>query len=116
MRIWWDARCCVPNLSAPPIILKTQTPLTKTEAIEALQAVLALNGIAVVNIGDKFVKVLPPDQAGTAGGAINSVPASQLPDLGTYVTHIVQLTIYQAQRGNSAHPSVRKTAGKPFCD
>ena len=44
----------------PPaqIILKTETPLTKTEAIEALQAVLALNGIRVVNIGDKFVKVL----------------------------------------------------------
>ena len=50
----------VPNAS---ITLKTQTPLTKTEAIEALQAVLALNGITVINIGDKFVKVLPPDQA-----------------------------------------------------
>jgi general secretion pathway protein D len=79
------------NLPQASIVLKTQSPLTKTEAIEALQAVLALNGIAVVNIGEKFVKVLPPDQAGTAGGELNDVPASQLPDLGTYVTHIVQL-------------------------
>jgi general secretion pathway protein D len=79
------------GLPQASITLKTQTPLTKTEAIEALQAVLALNGIAVVNIGDKFVKVLSPDQANSAGGEFNDVTASQLPDLGSYVTHIVQL-------------------------
>ena len=79
------------GLPAASITLKTQTLLTKTEAKEALEAVLALNGITVVPIGEKFLKVLPPDQAGTAGGALNSVEASQLPDLGTYVTHIVQL-------------------------
>jgi general secretion pathway protein D len=78
----------VPNAT---ITLKTQSKLTKTEAIEALQAVLALNNIVVVNIGEKFVKVMPPDQAAGAGGEINSVDASQLPELGTYVTHIVQL-------------------------
>ena len=81
-------RAGLPNAS---ITLKTQSPLTKTEAIEALQAVLALNGIVVVPIGEKFVKVLPPEQAGQAGGSLNSVEAGQLPDLGTYVTHIVQL-------------------------
>jgi len=81
-------RAGLPNAS---ITLRTQTPLTKTEAIEALQAVLALNGIAVVNIGDKFVKVLSPGEANSAGGEFNDVPANQLPDLGSYVTHIVQL-------------------------
>jgi len=77
----------------PPaqIILRTETPLTKTEAIQALQAVLALNGIALVNVGDKFVKVLPVDQANSAGAKINHGEASQLPDMGSYVTHIVQL-------------------------
>jgi len=79
------------NLPQSSITLKTQSPLTKTEAIEALQAVLALNGIVVVPIGEKFVKVLPPDQAGTAGAELNNVEASELPDLGTYVTHITQL-------------------------
>jgi general secretion pathway protein D len=47
------------GLPSAQIILRTETPLTKTEAIQALQAVLALNGIALVNVGDKFVKVLP---------------------------------------------------------
>ena len=79
------------NVPQASIVLVTQSPLTKTEAIEALQAVLALNNITVINIGEKFVKVLPPDQAGGAGAELNSVPANQLPDLGSYVTHIVQL-------------------------
>ncbi len=79
------------GLPAASIVLKTETPLTKTEAIEALQAVLALNGISVVNIGEKFVKVGPVDQANSFGAEFNDASASQLPDLGAYVTHIVQL-------------------------
>jgi len=73
------------------IILKTETPLTKSEVIQALQAVLSLNGVALIDVGDKFVKVLPITEAGTAGGKINETDAAHLPELGTYVTHIVQL-------------------------
>jgi len=79
------------GLPSASIVLKTESPLTKSEAIEALQAVLSLNGISVVNVGDKFVKVLPVDQANSAGAPFNNLPASELPDVGTYVTHIVQL-------------------------
>jgi general secretion pathway protein D len=79
------------GLPAAQIILKTQSKLTKTEAIQALQAVLAINGIAVVNVGDKFVKIVPAAQANQEGAAFNNADASQLPDLGSYVTHIVQL-------------------------
>jgi general secretion pathway protein D len=79
------------GLPAASIVLKTETPLTKSEAIQALQAVLALNGISVVNVGDKFVKVLPVDQANAAGAEFNDTDATNLPALGSYVTHIVQL-------------------------
>ena len=79
------------TLPQAPIILKTETPLTRSEAIQALQAVLALNGISVVNIGDKFVKVLPVADANSAGAPFDEAEAGQLPNLGTYVTHIVQL-------------------------
>ena len=79
------------GLPAAQIVLHTETPLTKSEAIQALQAVLALNGIALVNVGDKFVKVLPVDQANSAGAKIDHGDASLLPDMGSYVTHIVQL-------------------------
>lgn len=67
------------------------TPLTKGEMIQALQAVLALNGISVINVGEKFVKVLPSDQANTAAGEIDRSGSTNLPSLGSYVTHIVQL-------------------------
>jgi len=73
------------------IVLKTQTLLTKTEAIEALQAVLALNNISLINVGDKFVKVVQSDQAGTAAAAIDESDPTNLPAMGTYVTHIIQL-------------------------
>jgi general secretion pathway protein D len=79
------------GLPGAQIILKTETKLTKSDAIHALQAVLALNGISLVNIGDKFVKVLPSDQAAGAGAALDYSSATNMPEMGSYVTHIVQL-------------------------
>ncbi|HZI33416.1 MAG TPA: secretin N-terminal domain-containing protein, partial [Candidatus Binatia bacterium] len=81
-------RSTLPNAK---IVLKTETPLTKSEAIEALQAVLALNGISVVNIGDKFVKVGPVDQANSFGAEFSNTSVTNLPNLGSYITRIVQL-------------------------
>jgi general secretion pathway protein D len=79
------------GLPQAQIVLKTETPLTKAEAIEALQAVLALNGIAVINVGDKFVKVLPTSDAGTAAEQFSTNNVNELPELGSYTTRIVQL-------------------------
>ena len=79
------------TLPAPTIILKTQGQLTMKEGISALEAVLALNGITMVNVGDKFVKVMPEAQSGSAAAPFNTNSAAQLPDLGQYVTHVVQL-------------------------
>jgi len=78
-------------LPSAQIVLKTQTPLTKGEVIQAIQAVLAINGIAVVNIGDKFVKVGPLGDANSYGAEFNDTSVTNLPNLGGYVTHIVQL-------------------------
>jgi len=79
------------TLPAPTITLRTQTPLTRREAIQALDAVLALNGITMVNIGDKFVKALPEAQSGSAGAPFETNSAAFLPELGPFVTHVVQL-------------------------
>jgi len=79
------------NLASPTFVLKTQTPLTKTEAIKALDAMLALNGIAIVDIGDKFAKAAPMATAGQMGAPFNPLHESQLPDMGQYLTHVIQL-------------------------
>jgi general secretion pathway protein D len=80
------------TLPAPTIVLKTQGQLTMREGIQALEAVLALNGITMVAVGDKFVKVMAEAQSGSAGAAFNTNSAAQLPDLGQYVTQVIQLT------------------------
>ena len=79
------------SLPGGQIVFHNLTELTTSELIQALEALLAMNGIAVVPIGDKFVKVVPSEQAGTAGGTLDSTSATNLPNLGTYVTHITQL-------------------------
>ena len=79
------------TLPAPTITLKTQTPLTRREAVQALDAVLALNGITMVNVGEKFVKALPEAQGNTAGARFDTNSAASLPELGQYVTHVTQL-------------------------
>ncbi len=52
----------------PPVMLQlqTRTPLTSAEAAYALEATMALNGIAAVRDGDRFVQVVPLPQAAQA--------------------------------------------------
>lgn len=78
-------------LPAPEITLKTQTPLTRKEAIQAIDSVLALNGITMIPSGDKFVKAVPSTQAQQEGAPFSKLTGDQLPEAGQYVTHIVQL-------------------------
>jgi general secretion pathway protein D len=47
-----------PGINAS-ITLRSQTDLTVPEAIQALKTVLAMNNIGLVDVGDKFVKVVP---------------------------------------------------------
>jgi len=80
------------QLPAAQIVLKTESDLTKAEAIQALQGVLALNGISVIDVpGGKFVKVVPTEQAPTVGEEFNNQSPDQLPELGSFITRIVQL-------------------------
>jgi general secretion pathway protein D len=79
------------NLAAQNIVLKTQTPLSQSEAVQALDAVLGMNGIGMINVGDKFVKAVQLAQVNQEAGAFNKLTAAQMPEMGPYVTHIVQL-------------------------
>lgn len=78
------------NLPPASIILQTRTDLTRREAIQALDSLLALNGISMINVSDKFVKALPINLANAAGATISTNDPSQYPELGSYVTHLVQ--------------------------
>jgi general secretion pathway protein D len=73
------------------ITLKTVHDLTRTEAIEALEAEMGMNGITVVPMGDKFFKVVLEANAPPAGGTMTSNASLALPDLGKFITEVVQL-------------------------
>ena len=81
-----------PSINAQATItLVQQNPLTRTELIQALDAVLAMNNIAMIPIGEKFIKVVPLADVAGAGQKINDMNASVLPEFGPFDTHIVQL-------------------------
>lgn len=72
------------------IVLKTQSNLTHSEAVVALETILGMNGITIVPIGDKFAKVVAETAAGTEGGGF-STNTNNLPEAGKMVTQIVQV-------------------------
>ena len=88
------------------ITFKTETPLTKSEAIHALNEVLAMNGITMINVDEKFVKAVPQQQALTEGAKFRAIDENDLPEFGEYVPRIVQLKY--------AKPSEVMAALQPF--
>jgi general secretion pathway protein D len=66
--------------------------LTRTEAIQALQTVLTLNGITLVPEGERFVKVVPSNMALPEAISFTKRDPSSLPEAGEYVSVIVTLT------------------------
>lgn len=80
-----------PTLAGGPITLKF-TDLTREEAIEALNGVFALNGISVIPVGEKFMKVVPSQQATLEGAQTNETPAEEFSELGQFVTKLVKVT------------------------
>jgi len=54
------------NLQAR-IVLQSNGPLTREDAVIAIQNVLTANGFSIVNLGDKFFKVIPSDRVRQEG-------------------------------------------------
>jgi len=73
------------------ITIINYTPLTRAEAIQALDGALALNNIAMINQGDRFVKAVPSPEAPLHGAAISKLEDGEYPDAEQFVTHIVHL-------------------------
>jgi general secretion pathway protein D len=79
------------GLPAQQVTLRTQTPLTRREAIQAMDTVLAMNGITTILVGEKFVKVVQTPSALQEAAQVSTLSASNLPEAAQYVVQIVQL-------------------------
>ncbi len=74
------------------ITLKAQTPLTVAEAIQAIETMMALNGIVAIPIGEKFVTITVQASAPQEAAAFNtSTNVTDLPEAGQYITKVIQL-------------------------
>ncbi|MDB6037511.1 MAG: hypothetical protein JWM99_1352, partial [Verrucomicrobiales bacterium] len=84
------------TLPAQNLTLTAQTALTRKEAIEAMDGVLAQNGITMIPVGEKFVKAVPALTAQQEGAPISESNAKDLPEADQFVTRIVKLKAAKA--------------------
>jgi len=66
------------NLPTVKINFEMRTELTKSEAILAVESLLTLNGIAITEIGGKFLKAVPAQTIGTQVPIFLEGPAADL--------------------------------------
>lgn len=78
-------------LPAAKVTIRSQTPLTRIEALQALDSVLAQNGIVMIPQGTKFVKAVARNAAVHESPPVVDLPREELPDCGTYITYIVEV-------------------------
>ena len=79
------------SLPTPTISVRSQTALTRVEALQLLDTVLAANDIAMVLVGDTAVKAVPAAQAASEAPPEITLPVDLLPDSGSFMSRTVQL-------------------------
>ena len=94
------------NFDQVKLTLNTKTPLTEREFLQAIDSLLALNQIAVIATGEKFLTVVPMAAALQEGAAFNTNSVGELPEASQYITKIIQVT--------NAKPSEIIAAIQPF--
>lgn len=81
--------------SVPPaatITLKAQGSLTRAEARQALDTILAMNNVTMVPMGEKFITAVPVGEVLKEGTAFDTTSITNLPEAAQFVTQIVRIT------------------------
>lgn len=89
----WTGRMLIkaPGVNAQ-ITLKSNERIPISQALEAIETILAMNNVSLVKMGDKFLKVVPIAQNRTEGGAIMfQNPEKPYPEADQLVSQMVQL-------------------------
>ena len=92
------------------ITIVNETPLARHEVLQALDTILAQNGVTMILIGTKFVKAVPSGQAPTEPAPVIELPADQLPDSSSYMVYVVELT---SRKPNDILPALQPFAKMP---
>lgn len=80
-----------PGINAT-ITLRGQTRLTQTEALQAIESVLAMNNVTLVPMGEKFLKVVQPTAARQEAMSIaGQLPEKPFADTDQLISQIIPL-------------------------
>jgi hypothetical protein len=90
------------GLPNPRITFSNQTPMTAVELLQALDTVLASQGLAMVFLGTQYVKVVPEGLAHLEAGPIVELQPDQLPDSSSFLIYIMKLKKVTAKDAASA--------------
>jgi general secretion pathway protein D len=85
-----------------PIMLRCPTELTRGEALQALDSVLALHGISVLPLGEKFLKVVSITAAKQEGLQIGITEREKFPASDTIVAQVVKLRCVEVVEAHNA--------------
>ena len=96
------------------ITLRSQSELTIPEAIQAIKTVLAMNNIALINQGDKFVKAVPIATAPAEGLQIQTNQANQIahPETDDLMSEVIPLKYIEPADAQKAIQGLIHTYGK----
>jgi type II secretory pathway component GspD/PulD (secretin) len=73
------------------ITFDNATPLSRVETLQAIDNLMAAQGIVMVYLGNKFVKVVSAAEVPSESGPVIDLPPDQLPDSSSFLTYIVTL-------------------------
>jgi type II secretory pathway component GspD/PulD (secretin) len=98
------------NLPDVKITFSNQTPMSAVEVLQALDTVLAAEGIAMVFLGTQYVKAVPAEKAHLEPGPVVELQPEQLPESSSFLIYIVKLKNVTA---SEAAPAVQPFARLP---
>ncbi len=99
-----SGRSIIRSPAVPPIKITfdNATPLTRVEALQALDNVLAANKIVMVYFGTKYVKVILAGEVSSESGPVVELPPELLPDSSSFLIYVVKLKNLKAEDAVSA--------------
>ena len=103
-----SGRSIIPSGNLPEVkfTFSNQTPMTGVEILQALDTLLAAQGITTVYLGTQYVKVVPAKEAPQESGPVIELSPDQLPESSSFLVYIVKL--------KNVTPSQAAPALQPF--
>jgi general secretion pathway protein D len=103
-----------PGLPAPTFTLRSQGELTVEEYLKAIETVLTMNGVGLVEFGDKFVRVVPVKSIRREGlDVLENMPEGGVAERGgTMVSQLVALKHIDIAEATKAIDPMRNENGQ----